>query len=195
MKRATLFLFGILVLGSNLFSQERILNYNSTDIESLFHFLGIHIYKWHFDTIPDNYDFILYFDEYEDDSLVNSYREPINAYYLKGVKRNDLLLILKQSKDSVIHINCEFIFDPVETKFKYPLKTKAGLFSWKTFETGKIEFDKKIPLILFGEYWKDKNDMYRFCWKDAPKRDMSNEEFLKIKHKVIIGYVLKMNDD
>ena len=194
-KKIALLLISFLVLGSNLFSQIRILDYNSDDIESLFHFLDITFYKWRFDTIPKNYDFILFFDEYENDSLINSYREPINTYYLKNIKQNDLLLILKQSRDSVIHIKCEYIFFPVETKFTYSLNTKEGLFNWELFENGNIEFNKKVPLVLFGKSWKSKDNLSRFCWKYAPKRNMTNKEFSKISHKVIIGYIFKLNND
>ncbi|KJF42931.1 DUF5041 domain-containing protein [Draconibacterium sediminis] len=176
------------------FAQKSISELNSKDLRASLKLLGVEVFKYDFSDAEPNCGLTIYIEEYNKDSLLSSH--PFNfGLWDKDLGEKEFELIAKVSSDTTQTYWLNLIHPKMQVKDRINVAPEfRNAHYWMEIEEGELEYDKKIPLLFYGQAWEDEIQgmkIRRFCWGQAIGRDMKNENLEKIEHMVLISYELK----
>lgn len=158
---------------------------DGADIEAALQAIGVEIFKFVLpvDTLPA-YKVIFHIDQYRADSLVNS--QSFNAgstyrYYTEeqggpaSYFSNSIRLICNAVDAAEPKMSIEFVGAmrmgmQIKKETEHPYGTRP-------FEAYPLETGVKIPLLMYGSFWKDSNGIVRFCGHQELGKD---DEMMKL---------------
>lgn len=176
------------------FSQNIIQERDLTDYEQALELIGVKEFKFDFKNMCKNGKIKLYIDEIKIDSVLQHKEFVFNLSRVKNLKENVLKVFSFTQADTSSFLKIKLIHPSMAVSLPLNMKgSNSEPHIWKCFEIGKLEYDKKVPLLLYGSMWDDEfngQKIKRFCWGTDLKRDMSNVELKKIPHMIVLGYEL-----
>lgn len=168
-----------------------------SDIDMALQAIGVEIFRFQLpvDEQPA-YDVIFHIDEYRNDSLVDSRGYHIGATYTYFNEEqggpserfcNSLRLIRSDINAEKPMLWLELVGAgriqmTVEKKTEHPYGSRA-------FAAQPFEVDVKIPLLMYGSFWKDEKGIVRFC--GSAELELDDEMMKDSPHYYIFGVELR----
>lgn len=155
------------------------------------------IYTYQTDLRPvkdKNYELTLYVDEYHKRDSVHQVhssrsvtRRSIEERHFQMERLQAMFHFLSDSV-AMINIHIPDFSGFGVRRSLIPLENDTYLYNSRPFAPSRFETGKKIPLVLFGSFWKDERfGVYRFCGMKELPPDMKDEMFDLIPHYFIVS--------
>jgi len=194
MNRIILSLIVIKLLITNVYSQNLLNDYKQDDYKASLELLGVNIYKFSFENIKDNYDIKIIVDEVTPDSIIFSKQFHFNPFKIEETQFNEIKIISKRESYTSETLWLKIMHPNQHTLARFDINEIYRVSHlWREFKEGELEYEKKVPILLYGTAWEVEYPngvkLMKFCPNEL-KRDLSNEELKKMKHYFIISYEL-----
>ena len=194
MNRIILSLIVIKLLITNVYSQNLLNDYKQDDYKAALELLGVNIYKFSFENIKDNYDIKIIVDEVTPDSIIFSKQFHFNPFKIEETQFNEIKIISKRESYTSETLWLKIMHPNQHTLARFDINEIYRVSHlWREFKEGELEYEKKVPILLYGTAWEVEYPngvkLMKFCPNEL-KRDLSNEELKKMKHYFIISYEL-----
>lgn len=172
------------------------------DLIAALRFTGVSIYNFKFDLLEENKCHLLFtLQEYIGATMVNekelvSMTTPYNAFenHVKVQKDLERIRILVRKRDmdtSALSFDVEIFGGKTSYRFNTLLNPSfSASFGSKPFKLTSQKINSYHPLVMIGSYWKDENDLLRFCMENVLEEDYSSEAFAVMPSYFLIGYRL-----
>lgn len=200
-----LFIFGCNDITNNSGHQTDESNLSIEDLNDALRMVGIHIYNFNFSIPCDQQYYVKAFiDEYNNNELVKEWQLTIGeSPYIKYedtiMLQKDLdhlrLMIYKPDTSRTIKTEIKIETFSMVHSMTIDKKYQCKYYGFRKFRKQEIEVDKKIPFLMYGSWYVDKNGVLRWCFKGEMKPDFSNEEFGLIPLYYVYGIILITKDD
>ena len=195
MKKQTLIL--ILTLTSifvNIHSQSISTDYTDEDFNAAFELLGLSLYKIDFAGMKENTYIKVTIDEHIPDSIINSKTYNFYPSKVKENQSNEIKVYSKRASYNSETIWLNIVHPSMHVLNRLDLDEQfRDTHFWRNFEPGGLEYERKIPVLVYGMAWEvtypSGVTLMKFC-PDNLHRDLSNEAFKKMNHYYIISYEL-----
>ena len=156
MKNHTLILIIILTaICVRNYSQSTSTDYNDEDINTAFELLGLNLNKLDFTGVKENTYIIVTVDEHIPDSIIYSKTYYFDPSKVKENQSNEIKIYSKRASYHSETIWLNIVHPSMQVLDRFDLDEQfQDKHYWRDFEPGKLEYERKIPVLVYGMAWK-----------------------------------------